>query len=171
MTGRRAGAAVLAVAAAMLAAGASPMTHRPNTALHARHVEGGVTVTVTLEPAGSDRTARLSATFRPDLPGFHLYSTDLPEGGVDGLGVPTRLQPGTGMRAAGPVAADRPVYTLRPAGLAAALPVYPDGPVTLSLLVRAPVQTPAEVELTYAACSVDSCLYPVISTPVTLNPG
>ncbi|MDH6580252.1 hypothetical protein [Kitasatospora sp. MAP5-34] len=74
---------------------------------------------------------RVQATYRPQRPGFHLYSISLPADGVDGLGVPTRLEVQGGLRATGSPASDRPVQLLNLPGLDVPPPVYPDGPVTV----------------------------------------
>ena len=49
----------------------------------------------------------LAATFTPNDPLFHVYSKDIPRGGVNGLGRPTLLElaPGSKMQAAGPLSA------------------------------------------------------------------
>ena len=131
-------------------------------ALEGAYQENGVTVALAV------RDHRLSATFTPRT-GFHLYSAALPEGGVDGLGFPTVLAAGAGLRATGPVVADRAVTLLRPAGLGVELPVYPDGPVTLILPVEAGDGKPATAIIGYAACSATRCLMPVTDQSVPLT--
>jgi hypothetical protein len=111
---------------------------------------------------GVEVTAAVSAgvlrvTFRPDA-GFHLYSKDLPVGGVDGVGYATQVSLTTGLRATGPTKADREVESLRVEGVAGELPVYPAGPVTLTLPVDG---TKGTVTVGYAACSDRVCLPPV----------
>ncbi|RKE23136.1 hypothetical protein [Streptomyces sp. TLI_171] len=122
------------------------------TAVRAR---SGVEVTVVVSGG------RVAVRFRPERAGFHLYSKDLPAGGADGLGTATRMSVRGGLRATGPADADRPVETLVPAGLETVLPVYPDGPVTLTLPVERTGGTDAEVVVDYAACSRGTCLFPV----------
>jgi len=126
------------------------------------YAANGVTVKITV------RAGRLCAAFAPDAAGFHLYSADLPPTGVDGLGFPTVLAAGRGLRTTGHLAADKPVTPLRPAGLDVELPVYPDGPVTLCIAVQATSGSPTAV-IGYAACSATTCLMPVTGQPVDLH--
>ena len=81
-------------------------------------------MTVTLVLHGGS----LTATYRPDQAGFHLYSAALPPGGVDGLGRPTVLATGHGLTATGPAIADRKPITLHEVELGVDLPVYPEAP-------------------------------------------
>jgi hypothetical protein len=140
---------------------------------HPRHLTGrfqanGVTVTVTLQ--ASDRpSAHVTATFRPDQPGFHLYSIDLPPEGVDGLGIATKFSAVRGLQATGPPSANRPLRTLRPTGLDVDLPVYPDGPVTVSLPVTPDPRESPVVAVSYAACSQQRCMMPVIDQAIALR--
>ncbi len=121
-------------------------------------------MTVTLRLHG----ASLTATYRPDRARFHLYSAAMPPDGVDGLGRPTVLAAGHGLVATGPAVADRTPTTLHEAALGVDLPVYPDGPVTLTLPVTYS-GTPVEAVIGYAACSLTQCLMPVIDQAVTLR--
>jgi hypothetical protein len=116
---------------------------------------GGVTVTARLDGT------LLRTTFTPEKPGFHLYSLDLPAGGVDGLGVATAVTARGSLQAAGKPAADEPIKDLRIDKLGVTLPVYPDGPVTVTLPVRRDGGGRAEAVVTYAACSPTICLPPV----------
>ncbi|WP_335980999.1 hypothetical protein [Streptomyces sp. CA2R106] len=150
--------------------GGSP--HAAPTRTRASFTAGGVDVAVTLERSGAD-TVAVRATLSPRQKGFHLYSLTLPDDGVDGLGIPTRLTVGAPLTATGPVTSSVAPHEVRPAGLDLALPVYPDGPVTLSLATRlagsADGSASARVLLTYGACSTDgACLAPVRAHPVTL---
>jgi hypothetical protein len=110
----------------------------------------------------------LTATYRPDQAGFHLYSAAMPPDGVDGLGRPTVLAAGRGLTATGPVVADREPITLHEIELGVDLPVYPDGPVTLTLPVTAS-GTHVDAVIGYAACSATQCLLPVTGKTVTLR--
>jgi hypothetical protein len=140
---------------------------------HAAFTEGGVAVDVTLERSDA-ATVAVTATLRPQQAGFHLYSLGLPDQGVDGLGIPTRLSVAAPLAAAGRVTTPARPYDLRPAGLDVKLPVYPDGPVTLQLTARlAPgTQNPpptATLHLTYGACSSTAgCLAPVRNRALTV---
>ena len=116
--------------------------------------ENGVTVSITVS-AGTVR-----AVYRPTRPGFHIYSVDLPARGVAGLGAPTRLRVRGGLVANGRPTADKPVRSLDLPALGVRLPVYPDGPVTVSLPVRRTGRT-AEIVVSYGACSEGTCLAPV----------
>ncbi|BBA99078.1 hypothetical protein RVR_5551 [Actinacidiphila reveromycinica] len=134
---------------------------------------GGVDVAVTFERSAADAVA-VTATLSPRQKGFHLYSLALPDGGVDGLGIPTRLAVAAPLTATGPVTSSVKAHDVRPSGLDVALPVYPDGPVTLRLATRvaggADRPGTASVRLTYGACSTDgACLAPVRAHPVTLE--
>ncbi|MCX5400385.1 hypothetical protein [Streptomyces sp. NBC_00102] len=164
-------------AAASLLLGGCGAGEAPAPTAHA--TENGVTVTVTLLPGDGRGEQRLRATFAPRQPGFHVYGIDLPDGGAAGAGIPTRLSVEGGLAAAGQPTADREVVLLRPAGLTAALPVYPDGPVTFTLPVR---RTPsrsaprgalrgADVVVSYGACGESRCLIPVRDKRIHLGLG
>jgi hypothetical protein len=138
--------------------------------------EGEVAVTITYEP-GQPGQGVLVARFEPTREGFHLYSKDLPRGG---LGFPTLLEviAGQGIEASGGLSADQPEtgQFVRPLG--ANLPVYPPGPVTLRLPVTLSVEggvLNAELSVTYAACSASTCLTPVvdkrIEVAIQVTPG
>ncbi|WP_160161215.1 hypothetical protein [Actinomadura sp. K4S16] len=103
-------------------------------------------------------TRAVEVTFRPTRPGFHIYSLDLPSGG---LGVPTRVGVRAGLEATGAPRADEAVRWLDLPLLDTRLPVYPDGPVTISLPVRR-TGPAAEIVVSYGACSRSVCLPPVI---------
>lgn len=75
-------------------------------------------------------------TFSPQKPGYHLYSIHLPPGGVSGLGIPTVVSVRDGLRTTGSPTAERPVIGVQVAELNVDLPVYPDGPVTVTVPVR-----------------------------------
>jgi hypothetical protein len=141
------------VSAAVLLLGGCGGGHPPRET-STQFSAGGVDVTLTV------RTSTVLATLRPEQAGFHVYSVDLPEGGVDGLGIPTRLSVRGGLAATGPPTADQPVHLLELTGLSTELPVYPDGPVTLTLPVRRSGDS-AEVVVSYGACSASQCLIPV----------
>ncbi|MFI1092181.1 hypothetical protein [Streptomyces sp. NPDC020917] len=132
--------------------------------------DGGVTASVTLERTATDQV-RLTAELAPQTRGFHLYSLDLPDGGVDGLGIPTRLNVSAPLIPAGPVSASAKPYGLRLPELEVTLPVYPDGPVTLHLTARLadPRATSTRVLLSYGACSSTAgCRPPVRGHPLVL---
>ncbi|MFD3453767.1 hypothetical protein ACFWVC_16490 [Streptomyces sp. NPDC058691] len=68
--------------------------------------EGGVAVTVRVEPESGDDGPRVVAVLRPERAGFHLYSLALPDGGVDGIGIPTRIRAEGALRSTGPATTD-----------------------------------------------------------------
>jgi len=151
----------LAVAAAFLISGcARPGTSQSPAGLSGRLSGSGVTVVavLTARPGG---TGYVRVTFSPQRPGYHLYSIDLPPRGVHGLGIPTVVSVRDGLRMTGSPAADVPVRSLRIGQLDVDLPVYPDGPVTLTVPVRRTENGRAEVLVTYGACSATTCLPPV----------
>lgn len=161
-------ALVAAVAALTGCAGPGRTTA---TASAAPFTIGGVTVKVRAESRDGD--LQVLAELRPEQPGFHLYSLTLPNGGIDGIGIPTRIRAEGGLRATGPATTDAKPRVLRPAGLDVSLPVYEDGLVTLALPVRRLEDTDkARVFLTYGACSETAgCLPPVRDHEVTLRLG
>jgi hypothetical protein len=112
---------------------------------------------------------QLRVVFVPPSPGFHLYSLDLPDGGVRGLGIPTRLNVRGALIEAGTVTADKPTQLLDIAVLDVRLPVYPDGPVTLTLPVHHADGSSAQVLVSYGACSPSTCLAPVIDEAITIS--
>lgn len=116
--------------------------------------DGGVRVSAVIERAGAG-ALDVTVTLRPQQAGFHLYSLDLPDGGIDGLGIPTRVSVTGGLSPDGPATTATASQLLRPAGLDVALPVYPDGPVTLRLAAHRAggASRSARLTLTYGACS------------------
>ncbi|MFD7078788.1 hypothetical protein [Streptomyces sp. NPDC059918] len=131
--------------------------------------EQGVTVTLTVSDWHAS-TGTLSAVFTPERKGFHLYSTDLPADGVEGVGRPTAMAVSGAVRADGRLAASAQVRSITVPGVEAPVPVYPDGPVTTTLPVRADGDGEATVLLGYASCSTqDGCTIPVSDHPVHLR--
>ncbi|MEV6209932.1 hypothetical protein [Kitasatospora sp. NPDC051914] len=90
---------------------------------------------------------------------------------MSGLGIPTRLGLRGSLAAAGTPKADRPLRTVSPSGLGVALPVYPDGPVTLTVPVRSTGTGRAGAVISCGACSAQRCLVPVTDQPVPLDPS
>lgn len=119
----------------------------------------GVTVAAVLK--GGD----LAVTFTPKA-GYHLYSTSLPVGGADGVGLATRVAVSGPLRAAGEATANQPVHDLTVDGVDAPVPVYPEGPVTLHLPVSG---TKGTATVQYAACSDKVCLAPVPSLALSVG--
>jgi len=146
------------------------LSHRPpnppksSWALLASFSESGVAVEIGIQELSGK--VWLAGRFRPERAGFHLYSKDMPRGGIDGLGYPTILEiskPGA-LRLPGPLEADQPVVTQRIPILHQSFPIYPEGPVTLRLPVQIDRKdtAPAEISISYMACSPGTCLPPVI---------
>ncbi|GAA2750028.1 hypothetical protein GCM10010440_56740 [Kitasatospora cinereorecta] len=148
-------------------AASDPATSDPATSDQATAgaAQNGVQVTVVVSADA------VRATFRPERPGFHLYSIGLPVDGVDGVGVPTELGVKGGLRATAAPTSDQPVRQLNIPGVAGALPVYPDGPVTLTMPVARTGSPDAQVVVSYGACSTTTCLLPVsgLVIPVRLR--
>jgi hypothetical protein len=124
-----------------------------------------VAVVVSVERDGAGKTW-LAGRFTPTRPGFHLYGKDLPKQGLRGIGRPTLLEivASPGMRAAGPLEADRAPADLTVDVLGLKFPAYPAGPVTLRQPVAftRPGRTTAELSVTYMACTEGTCLAPAI---------
>jgi hypothetical protein len=124
--------------------------------------ENSVKVGIALE-ADSAGHPVLRATFTPTQDGLHLYGKDMPEKGVQGYGVPTRLDLVSGaLKAAGPVFSDVRAHDLEVADVR--LPIYPEGPVTLRLPVEISSDSDltAQVEISYMACRTGGeCKFPV----------
>jgi hypothetical protein len=146
----------------LLAAVAGCAPHDPVGDLTGSYEEAGVAVALLLHDG------RLTATFRPEQDGFHLYSATLPRDGLNGLGRPTVLAPGHGLTPTGPAVADRATVLWHEDGLGVDLPVYPDGPVTLSVPATVSGE-PVDALIGYAACSARLCLMPVVDRIVTLR--
>lgn len=150
--------------------GFAPGSSTPLTELE----QAEVRVAVLLE-RGQAGDFVLAATFTPLRPGFHLYSKDIPETGINHVGRPTRLSlpEDSPLQASGPLSASLPPQT--PSVDPRELLVYPPGPVTL----RLPVQLPAgdqpqtvEIRISYMSCNGKTCLRPVLQKPVSIQiPG
>ncbi|MER7463370.1 hypothetical protein [Streptomyces sp. NPDC097981] len=131
--------------------------------------EQGVTVTLSVSDWHTSK-GTLTAVFAPERKGFHLYSTDLPAGGVEGVGRPTAMAVTGALKAEGRTAAAAQVRSITVPGVESPVPVYPDGPVTTTLPVRADGNGDATVLLGYASCSTeDGCTIPVSDHPVHLH--
>lgn len=126
--------------------------------------EGHVAVTAVVE------TDAVAVTFTPDRPDLHLYAMELAVERTAGLGVATGVRVGGALSATGAATADRPVHDLRLAALEVAVPVYPEGPVTVRVPVRRGEGT-ASLWVSYAACSATECFAPVRDREVVLAPS
>jgi hypothetical protein len=140
----------------------------------ANTTENKVQVTITLSKVENGQ-AMLSATFTPQTPSLHLYSTKIPRDGVEGLGRPTLLELAerSALKANGEliesVASQPPPFDPRE------LLVYPAGPVTLSQPVLLPDGNEwvnDVVLVTYMACDEQGCRAPVEQKPIIIKiPG
>lgn len=130
---------------------------------------GGAVVTATLV-IQTDGEALLRVTIAPQRPGFHIYSLVLPPGGVDGLGVATRIRVAGAFTADSQPQASVGTQYLRIAALGVDLPVYPDGPVTLSMHVSRDGQGPTDALVSFGLCSESTCMPPVDGLDIALRP-
>jgi cytochrome c biogenesis DsbD-like protein len=159
--------ALIAAVGLLLTVGGCSSSAATTTLATATRAQASVTVRASLIDRGSDGW-QLTVQFVPPSPGFHLYSLSLPNGGVQGLGIPTRLSVRGALTAAGAVTADQPTQQLDMPALGVKLPVYPDGPVTLTLPVRRTDGPTAQIVVSYGACSSATCLAPVIDEAIPL---
>lgn len=121
-----------------------------------------------------DGQLSLSGTFTPTREQFYLYSKDLPKDGLNGLGRPTLLEvvKSDSIKVTGPLEANQPVQNVRVDILDLSFPVYPVGPVTLSLpfeFTGKDSSASLEVNITYMACSDRTCLPPVIDKHLSIT--
>lgn len=148
--------AAVATLSLLSACGASPQPEVTAVSFEKNFVQVELSLTV-----AADGTARLTGTFLPE-PGWHLYSTDLAMTGVDGLGRPTRMDVVGGALATGAPQVSVEAYELPIPALDTSVPVYPDGPVTLTSDIELSDGT-VEVDVTYMACAADGgCRIPVV---------
>lgn len=161
--------ATVAAMAALAACGQQQPAKKAGPAPTTRFTENGVTVTLSVSDWQSSK-GTLTAVFTPEKPGFHLYSTDLPATGVEGVGRPTAVAVAGALKAESKLAATAQTRTISLPGVDAPVPVYPDGPVTTTLPVRAEGTGEATVLLGYASCSTrEGCTIPVADRPVRLR--
>lgn len=112
----------------------------------------------------SDGTTTVVAEFRPTESNIHLYGQELPDGGIDGAGRPTRVViSDPAWRAIGNASSSVTSELVRLPGFDAPFATYPDGPVTLRQTIEltgdpAPDGT-VEVNVTFMACSSAGLCY------------
>ncbi|WP_030724983.1 hypothetical protein [Streptomyces sp. NRRL S-237] len=146
-------------------AGAAAKAQAPTTTF----TENGVTVTLSVADWQASK-GTLTAVFTPEKKGFHLYSTELPPTGIEGVGRPTAVDVTGVLKTDGKLTAGADVRSITVLGVDAPMPVYPDGPVTTTLPVRADGNGDATVLLGYASCSAkEGCTIPVADHPVHLR--
>lgn len=133
------------------------------------HIEVSIQLTRAL-----DGHTLLTATFTPPS-GYHLYSKDLPRNGVRGQGRPTLLELSSASRMQTLGALSESVSASIPGYVPDGAPVYPPGPVTLTLPVQLPDQAgwaDDQISLTYMACTETICSAPTVGKQVKVRiPG
>lgn len=146
----------------------APQTSVPQTRALASFNENEVDVALAFEEDAAGQ-GWLVGTFTPTREGFHLYSLDLPKGGIQGLGRPTLIEQVTseGVKPLGALVANQAVIGQYTHAIGQTLPVYPDGPVTLRVQVNGSL--PRQVAITYMACNQYICLAPVTEKRVELG--
>jgi hypothetical protein len=123
----------------------------------------------------SDGAATVVAEFRPTEPNLHLYGQELPDGGIDGAGRPTRLVVhDAAWRAVGSPSSSVASVLVNLPGFDVPFATYPDGPVTLRQAIEATGNPSAdgrlEVTVTFMACSsAGLCFKPVEAERVELR--
>jgi hypothetical protein len=160
------------VAAIALAVGLSVVGCAGHPATVTRFDDAHVDVRLWIEGSGPDRT--LVAEFDPFDPTAHLYGMDLPDGGIDGAGRPTRLAVvGGDWRPVGAVTASAVSSEIQLAGFDRPFSIYPDGPVTLRQAIHevrdGPHDDPVDVTVTFMSCSAKgTCFAPVDQEPLVV---
>ena len=147
----------------------APNSSLPLTSFTENNVE--VSVALVRDTQG---TIFLTATFTPP-PHYYMYSKELPRHGVDGLGRPTLLELTDNSRMTGLGLLIESVSAVNEIFADISLPVYPSGPVTLSLPVSLPPGADwveDEISLTFMACSAQGCKPPVVQKIIPVRvPG
>jgi hypothetical protein len=148
----------------------SSSTFTPGPAI-AELTEASVRVVASIEWDDQHRPI-LRATFTPLEAGFHLYGKDLPPTGIQGVGRPTRLDlpKQSSIRAVGPAFSDVVPHDLQFDAIGAALPIYPEGPVSIRLPVElrpADGGFIAQLAVSYMACQTNGqCRIPVTNKAI-----
>jgi hypothetical protein len=131
-------------------------------------VENGVEVAIVIEKDATEQLF-LAFTYSPIYEGYHLYSKDLPEKGINGVGRPTSFEvisPHIFVKST-VIYESIPATTLYIEGFEKPFLVYPEGDVTL----RVPItlrrvsedQIRGDIYVTYMACdNAGTCLAPVV---------
>jgi hypothetical protein len=131
--------------------------------------DSGVDVTLQVTEWNGN-SGMLTAVLRPERATYHLYSVSLPLHGIDGVGRPTRVSVTGAVQSRGLPSASAPVHQLVVPGIPLPLPVYPDGPVTVTVPIRAARSGAAITSVSYAACSATyGCMVPVTGHRVELT--
>lgn len=154
----------------------SACTNQKNVSLPlslATFTENDVEVSIRLEGSSVDGYF-LAATFTP-ADGFHMYSKDIPPGGVDGLGRPTWIELGGESQMTPLGGLIESVHAEVPDFEPRELLVYPPGAVTLSMPIDLPPGNDwveESVKVSYMSCSDKGCKAPVVGKLVPIRvPG
>jgi hypothetical protein len=126
-------------------------------------------VTVSAHLVHLDGQLVVSTLFRPDRPGFHIYSLDLPDRGVNGLGIPTRVTGGVSLQQVSELRANKASTLEHIDQIGADLPIYPAGSVEVSMTVKLTGTATPTVMVSYGACSSTVCLPPVRDEAIQVN--
>ena len=126
----------------------------------------GVTVTVFLH-RNDVGDYQLTADFVPDEPSMHLYGMRLPIEGIQGVGRPTLLDVVSNeLIVNGDLAANVDAIDHEFPTFTEPFPLYPDGPVTLTLPVSIAENadlSAVELSITYMACSSKGVCKPPVT--------
>jgi hypothetical protein len=122
-----------------------------------------------------DNLLVLRAEFKPDDSAFHLYGSELPRSGVNGVGRPTLLEVSKPQEfhEIGKLASSKdPILKVNDI-LNLIYPVYPDGTVILYLPLRVKdvprTNLSIPIKLTYMSCSEKTCNVPIESAEETID--
>lgn len=141
----------------------------------AEFVRNGVRVEFKFQQDADGGGSFLTTHFSPIEVGYYLYGTGLPPEGIQGLGVPTRVDivkaDGASIDAT-MTAADREAHLDHIQSLNIYLPIFDPGPVTLAIpVIAVEPNAAATVAVSYMACrkSDGTCLPPVREKVVELQ--
>ena len=114
-----------------------------------------------------DGTLQLTADFVPEEANMHVYGMTLPRQGIEGVGRPTLLEVISGdLVVSGALSANVEAADHSFPGFVRPFPLYPDGPVTLSLPVSLGEDADldaVELSFTYMACSSEGVCKPPVT--------
>ena len=106
---------------------------------------------------------------QPLLPGLHLYGKSMPSGGVDGVGVPATVTVSGDLWQVGGARANVSEIRKQVAGLSGDIPVYPAGPISITLPVKEIGGGRPTVIVSFGACSSRICFLPVHMARLVLS--
>ena len=156
----------------------NPTNSRFSSFHHQAHlaafVKNGVQVNIALEIDNYGQWI-IAVTYRPLQEGFHLYSKDFPQSGIDGVGRPTWFKVlSPQVEAVSELVADAPAQSYDIPGFDEPFLMYPVGPVTLRQVIELPpannLSNHLKLSIGYMICSENGvCLPPVVGYEVDLN--